>query len=432
MRPGRCLGVTLKAEGRSVGALQALQCVVEQADMGSAQIGGQGLFIDGKTVVLAGNADEACVQVFDRVVGTMVAKLHLEGFCTAGQRHDLVTETDAEGGNGSIDQRARRGNSVVTRLGIAGAVGEEDAVWLQSHHVCGRSLRGHHRHLAAALGQHAQDVEFHAEIECNDVELRIGLSTVAGLAFQFRKCQLPFCFRPVVALCDADNSGQIKARHRGRGPGGGGGPINRRLRDHVPSRQRHDAAVLRTVSAQVTRELAGVDIGDGDRAFSYEVVAQSHRVAKVGGNQRQISNDQPGGEYFARLNVLRVDPVISDMGVRERNELLAIAWVSQDFLITRHRRVKNDFTDGGARCADGITNINAAIGEGQNSQIIVLGVSLERQKHWVLRMTTVEPKRSQAKTILLQLAQGVFSTWVLLFEGFGLRFAWGEWGWESS
>ena len=61
MRPGRCFGVTLEAEGGFVRSRQALQRVVEQADVRGAEIGRQRFFIDRKTVVLAGDADAAVV-----------------------------------------------------------------------------------------------------------------------------------------------------------------------------------------------------------------------------------------------------------------------------------------------------------------------------------------------------------------------------------
>ena len=83
MRAGRGFRVALEAKRRLVGALQALQRAVKQADVGGAQVGRQRFLIHRKTVVLAGDGDATAVQVFDRVVGTVVAKLHLEGLGTA-------------------------------------------------------------------------------------------------------------------------------------------------------------------------------------------------------------------------------------------------------------------------------------------------------------------------------------------------------------
>ena len=97
----------LEAKRRLVGAGQALQRAVEQTDVGGAQIGRQTFFIHSKTVVLTGDADTAGVQVFHRVVRTVVAKLHFERFGTTGQRHDLVAQTDPEGRNTGFNQLTR-------------------------------------------------------------------------------------------------------------------------------------------------------------------------------------------------------------------------------------------------------------------------------------------------------------------------------------
>src|SRR5258705_3197720 len=63
VRAGRSLGVALEAERRLVLVLKALQRAVEQADVRGAQRVGQRLHLHGKTVVLAGDADPAVVQV---------------------------------------------------------------------------------------------------------------------------------------------------------------------------------------------------------------------------------------------------------------------------------------------------------------------------------------------------------------------------------
>ncbi len=46
-----------------------------------------------------------------------------------------------------------------------------------------------------------------------------------------------------------------------------------------------------------------------------------------------------------RLHVIAIGARIADVRIRERDNLAAIRGVSQDFLITGHRRIKNNFTD---------------------------------------------------------------------------------------
>ena len=64
--------------------------------MGNACIGGQGVGIDGETVVLAGNDDFAAVQILYWVVGTVMAEAHFQGFCTDGEADQLVSQANAE------------------------------------------------------------------------------------------------------------------------------------------------------------------------------------------------------------------------------------------------------------------------------------------------------------------------------------------------
>jgi hypothetical protein len=96
--------VALEAEGRAVGAGQALQRAVEQAHVGGAQVGRQRGLVDREAVVLAGDADAAGVEVLHRVVGAVVAELHLEGACAGGECEDLVAQADAEGRQPGVDQ----------------------------------------------------------------------------------------------------------------------------------------------------------------------------------------------------------------------------------------------------------------------------------------------------------------------------------------
>ena len=135
VRPGAGLGVTLEAEGRAVGARQALQRAVEQRHMRRTQVGRQRRLVHREAVVLAGDGDAAGVQVLHRVVGPVMAELHLEGPRTRGQRQDLVAQADAEGGDAGVDQLPGRPDGVVAGLGVTGAVGQEDAVWLQRQHL---------------------------------------------------------------------------------------------------------------------------------------------------------------------------------------------------------------------------------------------------------------------------------------------------------
>src|SRR3546814_4149512 len=71
------------------------------------------------------------------------------------------------------------------------------------------------------------------------------------------------------------------------------------------------------------------------------------------------------------LGVLGVAADVPDVRIRERHDLLAVRRIRQDFLISGHRRIENDFTHGLTVTADGNTLENGTIGEGEQSRFEV-------------------------------------------------------------
>ena len=393
VRAGRGLRVTLEAKRGLVGAGQPLQRAVKQARMGGAQVGGQGLFVHRETVVLAGDRDAAGVEVLDRVVGTVVAKLHLEGGGARSQREDLVAQADAEGGVPRLDEFMRGGNGVVARLRVTRAVREEHAIGLELLDLGCRGLGGHHRDLATALGEHAQNVFLDAEVKGHHVVARILELSVAGAEF-------PFGLSPFRVGRRADHLGQIQSGHSGRGSGLGERLVLVGLRQRLARGQGQDAAVLSAAGSQKARELAGVDVGDAHRAFALKVGRQRQVAAKVGGDQRQIANDQARGMDLIGFDVFLVDAVIADVGIRQGDDLPAITRIGEDFLVAGQRRVEHDFAGGGAGGSDRSTDKDCAVCERQEGDGLE---RLVRQKHWVLRMVTGTPKRLPRRRSMLLL-----------------------------
>src|SRR3546814_15558520 len=78
MRPRAGLGVPLEAERGGVAEFDALQRAVEQRAMGGADVAGKARFVHGKTVILTGYHHPPGIQVDHRVVGAVVAELHLQ------------------------------------------------------------------------------------------------------------------------------------------------------------------------------------------------------------------------------------------------------------------------------------------------------------------------------------------------------------------
>ena len=109
--------------------------------MGNACVGGQSVGIDGETVVLAGNDDFAAVQILYRVVGTVMAEAHFQGFCADSEADELVSQANAENRFAAFHQFLYGFDGVVARLGVAGAVGQENAVRIECQDIFRAGLR---------------------------------------------------------------------------------------------------------------------------------------------------------------------------------------------------------------------------------------------------------------------------------------------------
>ena len=88
----------------------------------------------------------------------------------------LVAQADTEDGDtarlrGRGDQGLEHLDRFGKRARIAGAIGEENPVWLVLENGLGGRAAGNHRHAAARFHQGAKDVPLHPEIQRNHVRL---------------------------------------------------------------------------------------------------------------------------------------------------------------------------------------------------------------------------------------------------------------------
>src|SRR3954470_3495403 len=90
------LRVPLKAERRPIGPRETLEGTVEERNMRRPQSIGNRSRIDGETVVLASDHNLAGVEVLHRMVGAVVAELHLHRLRARGEAHQLVAQADAK------------------------------------------------------------------------------------------------------------------------------------------------------------------------------------------------------------------------------------------------------------------------------------------------------------------------------------------------
>ena len=110
---------------------QAFDRAIVQIEMRHPRVRGQRIGIHGKPVVLGRDLDLVAIEILDRMVGAAMPELELVGLGTQGEAEQLMAETDAEDGPvRRVDQRAHVVDCIGDRGRIAGAVAQEDAVWI--------------------------------------------------------------------------------------------------------------------------------------------------------------------------------------------------------------------------------------------------------------------------------------------------------------
>ncbi len=354
---GRSFRVVLHREHRPVVERDAAVGIVEQRDVGLCHVVRQRGLVHREAVIHRGNLDLAGGDVFHRVVGAMVALVHLHGLAADGEAEHLMAEADAESRQARLDHLLDHRDRVFTGRGrIARAVRQEDAVRLHGQDILGRRRGRHHGDLAALAGQQPQDIALDAVVDGDHIELGLVLPPIALLP-------LPGGFVPGEALAAGYHRHQVHADQSG--PFAGfffqGPQIEAavwRMRDH---RVRH------ALAADQCRERASVDAAETDDTAGFQPLVEmlgGPVIRRIG--DRGAQDDATGARrcrHVQRLDVLVVGADIADMGEGECDDLPGIRWIGEDLLVAGHRGVEADFTDGGAFRAESEAFQHGAIGE---------------------------------------------------------------------
>ncbi len=152
--------------------------------------------------------------------------------------------------------------------------------------------------------------------------------------------ETPFRLAPAVSLGGRHHFGQVHA--------GQAGETARQFQRFCGSGSDvrlagDDGAALRTFFTQNACQLARIDAGDGNDIRLLQV-----RIERLGGTEIryqpwQITNDQAGGVNPGGFDILFIDAGIADMRVSESDDLAAIAWIGEDFLVAGHGGIEYDF-----------------------------------------------------------------------------------------
>ena len=159
----------LHTEGGEFFVPQALHRLVVEVDVRDFEATRQGLCRDREAVVLRGDFDAARVAIQDRLVAASMSELELVGFGSAGEAHQLVTETDSED-RYLTKQFANRIDCVGERLRIARPVRQKHAVWFVGQDFGSRHVSGDDCDSTAKVAQMSQDVPLHAVVDRDHME----------------------------------------------------------------------------------------------------------------------------------------------------------------------------------------------------------------------------------------------------------------------
>ena len=148
MRTRRRLGVILHREQRQIAMAHTFECLVVQVNVRQFDFGlRQRVGVDGEVVVVGCDLDFAGVELLHRMVAAVMSEFQFESLAAERDAGQLVPETNSEDGLAS-HEAADVIDGVGARLGVAGAVGEENPVGLEGENVFGGGLRRDNRDLA--------------------------------------------------------------------------------------------------------------------------------------------------------------------------------------------------------------------------------------------------------------------------------------------
>ena len=301
--------------------------------MRGPQVGRQRVLVHREAVILAGDHDSPAVQVHHRMVGAVVPEFHLHRLRAAGQRQQLMSKADPERRQARVHQRANRLDRVLAGLGIPRPVGEKDPIDPQFQYLLrGRGSR-QYADAATRIGQFSQDVAFDPVV--------VGRHMPGPGTFACPGLLRPeTAFIPLVRHVGGDFLRQVHPLEPGKPPG----RPDRQFRFNVGPGQ--NATALGALVANDPRELTRVDIGDRYRFAAPEVLLQTALGAPVADRHGEIAHDQAGSVDSRRFEVRGVGAGVTDVGIRQGDDLAKIGRVVKDLLIAGHGGVENHLADG--------------------------------------------------------------------------------------
>ena len=169
VRAGGGFGMVLDGEDGFGGVAETFEGLVVEVDVGGFSAAGfEGGEVDGEAVVLGGDFDFFGADVLDGLVAAAVTEFEFVGCGAHGEAEELVAEADAEDGF-LADEFFQGVLDVGDGFGVAGAVGDEDAVGFEVEDFFGGGEGGDDGDAEAGLDEVAEDVAFESAVDCHYV-----------------------------------------------------------------------------------------------------------------------------------------------------------------------------------------------------------------------------------------------------------------------
>ncbi len=338
------LGVVLDAEDRQAFVAQPFHRPVVEVALGDEKVPVRersGVHLE--LVVLAGDVHAARLQVLDRGVGAVVAEWKSGCARAGGAAKDLVSQANPEDRNAS-DGQAGQLDWSVQDCRIAWPIGQDHAVRSGGFDVPPARGVWQDDDATSSFAKRAKNVGLDPIVDDGDRQ-----SHAVRVPSRPQLGRQPL--KPLHFLRSGGFRHQVllgQRRHRAR-------PC-RELGEARPARcfrlMGQDCA-QRSMSAQVTRERARVDLGDPRHLPSFQVFIERGLAGVMAREGARPADDERTDPGPRRLCVGVADPIVALQGIRHADHLTRVRRVGEHFLVAGHRRVEDDLTLAGHVRAQG-------------------------------------------------------------------------------
>src|SRR5215469_6406852 len=158
----------------------------------------------------------------------------------------------------------------------------------------------------------------------------------------------------------------------------------------------------------MAHQCAGIDIGEY-RHFELLKVFLGHLLrAPVRTDARELAYDQPFDPRTRGLVIFLVGAIISDLGIRQNDDLSGVGRVSENFLVSGDGSIKNDFAVAFAFGAVAFASEDSTVFQRKDSLH-------SRSDEWILRILAGIPTAANSVNTL---ATNIFNARNRVIAGF--------------